>query len=457
MGEAGRPGYVAGVRKSLPRCQAAWPALAAATAIALAGCSSGPPSPARPSGSPSPARPVSTAGVAAKPASVPGVAKGVLTPAQIQHAYDVVPLYRDNVNGAGQTIVIVDPFGSPTIESDLRQFDARFGLAAPPSLRVIQPAGAVPSFRPGGYRSGVAVETTLDVEWAHVMAPRASILLVETPAAEIEGATGFRQIVQALTYVIRRHLGGVVSMSLGATEETFKSPAQLRSFRSAFELAAEPQYRVTMVAATGDDGASGATYSNNSYYARPVVGWPASDPLVTAVGGTQLHLAASGARRSPDIAWFASGGGYSAVFSKPAYQGAAVAGGKRTIPDVSMDASCQSSVAIYASFPGVRQHWSGVCGTSLATPLFAGVVALSDQVAGHPLGLINPALYSMAAHHDRGIVDVTEGDNSVRFKHGPQVQGFQAGPGYDLVTGLGTVDARYFVPELAAASRQHAS
>jgi subtilase family serine protease len=432
-----RPGTASSLRRL-----AAGLALAAA---AVAGCSASPAAPARRA---------RTAGVVARPASVPGLPGNVLTPAQIQRAYDVLPLYREGVNGAGQTIVIVDPFGSPTIETDLRQFDARFGLAGPPSFRVIQPAGPVPPFQPGGYHSGVAGETTLDVEWAHVMAPRASILLVETPAAEIEGATGFRQIAQALTYVVRRHLGGVVSMSLGATEETFASAAQLRSFRSPFELAARPPYRVTMVAATGDDGASGPTYSNKTYYARPVVGWPASDPLVTAVGGTQLRLTAAGVRRSPDVAWFASGGGYSSVFSKPAYQDKALAGDSRGIPDLSMDASCQSSVAIFASFPGVRQHWSGVCGTSLATPLFAGVVALADQVAGHPLGLINPALYSMAAHHDRGIVDVTEGGNSVRFRHGPQVQGYQAGPGYDLVTGLGTVDSRFFVPELAAASRQ---
>ncbi len=413
-------------------------ATVAALALAVVGCT--------------PAAQPSTAGVSARLVAAPGNEKGVLTPAQIQRAYNLVPLYQEGVNGAGQTIVIVDPYGSPTIAADLRHFDAAFGLSGPPSFRVIAPAGPIPAGRLAGYRLGVAFETTLDVEWAHVMAPRASILLVETPAAEIEGATGFAQIVQALTYVIRRHLGGVVSMSLAATEETFRSPAQLLSFRSAFELAAEPAYRVTLVAASGDWGASGPTYYNNSYYPRPVVGWPASDPLVTAVGGTQLDLSPSGARRSPDIAWFGSGGGYSSVFSKPSYQDDALRGDQRGIPDISMDASCQSSVVIYASFPG-GGRWSGICGTSLATPLFAGVVALADQVAGHPLGLINPALYRMAAAHDRGIVAIVRGGNSVRFPRGPTVQGYRAGPGYNLVTGLGTVDARYFVPELAAAAR----
>jgi subtilase family serine protease len=418
--------------------RAIWAGAGAALVLALAGCSGGPPS---------------TNGVTARLVAAPGNLKDVLTPAQIQRAYGLPPLYQKGIDGAGQTIVIIDPFGSPTIAADLRRFDAAFGLAGPPSFRVITPAGRVQASRLAGYRLGVAYETTLDVEWAHVMAPKASILLVETPAAEVEGATGFPQIVQALSYVIRRHLGDVISMSLAATEETFRSPAQLLSFRSAFMLAAEPAYRITLVAASGDWGASGPTYSATTYYPYPVVAWPASDPLVTAVGGTQLDLSASGTRRSPDIAWFGSGGGYSSVFGKPAYQDKAVTGTRRAIPDISMDASCQSSVAIYAGFAGGRQHWSGICGTSLATPLFAGVVALADQVAGHPLGLINPALYQMAAAHDRGIVDITTGGNSVAFKHGPTVSGYSAGPGYDLVTGVGTVDARYFVPELVAACR----
>ena len=410
----------------------------AAIMLALAGCSAGQPS---------------TTGVTARLVAAPGDLKDVLTPAQVQRAYGLLPLYQKGIDGAGQTIVIVDPYGSPTIASDLRHFDATFGLAGPPSFRVITPAGPVPASRLAGYRLGVAFETTLDVEWAHVMAPKASILLVETPAAEVEGATGFPQIARALTYVIRRHLGDVISMSLAATEETFSSSAQLLSFRAPFMLAAEPAYRITLVAASGDWGASGPTYSTKSYYSYPVVAWPASDPLVTAVGGTQLDLSASGARRSPDIAWFGSGGGYSSVFGKPAYQDKAVAGARRAIPDISMDASCKSSVAIYAGFGGGRRHWSGICGTSLATPLFAGVIALADQVAGHPLGLINPALYRMAAAHDRGIVDITAGGNSVTFKHGPTVSGYSARPGYDPVTGVGTVNARYFVPELAAACR----
>jgi len=122
-----------------------------------------------------------------------------------------------------------------------------------------------------------------------------------------------------------------------------------------------------------------------------------------------------------------------------------------------MDASCHSSVAIYGSFYGGHAgQWSPICGTSLATPLFAGIVALAYQYAqqhgGHPLGLINPALYKIEARHEPGVVDITKGNNSQTVTNGGKtykVKGFSAGRGYDLVTGVGTVDAKYFVPELA--------
>ncbi len=342
----------------------------------------------------------------------------------------------------------------------MKHFDAAFGLRAPRSLRVIQPAGKVPRYRPTSNRVAWAGETTLDVEWAHVMAPAAGILLVETPTSENEGTSGFPQIVRAETYVIRHHLGGVISQSFGATEQTFRSRASLLRLRGAFRLAARPASDVTVLAATGDQGAAGLRPDGHSYYLSRAVEWPASDPLVTAVGGTELNLSATGRRLSPDVAWSDGGGGRSHVFTRPGYQAGQrrLTGSHRGIPDISMDASCASAVDVYQSFRG-GAGWSASCGTSLATPLFAGIVALAEQVAGHRLGPINGALYRMAAGHDPGIVDVRHGNNSFSFSQGGKshrVAGFSAKPGYDLASGLGTVNAAAFVPELAAADRRPA-
>jgi subtilase family serine protease len=382
---------------------------------------------------------------------------GGLTPAQISAAYDLGPLASAGINGTGQTIVIVDSFGSPTIASDLAHFDNYFKLPAPPSLRVIQPAGQVPAFHASNSnRVSWAQETTLDVEWSHVIAPGASIVLVETPTSENEGTTGFPQIVTAEKYALRHKLGQVITQSFAATEQTFPSKASLLALRGAYKLAARDH--VTVLAAAGDEGATSYRYNMRSLYTSRAVSWPATDPLVTAVGGTQLRLRPNGARRSADIAWKDSGGGRSIVFGRPAYQNSvrAVTGSARGVPDVSMDASCSSPVAIYGSFYGGPGQWGPICGTSLATPLFAGIVALADQYAGHGkalgLGLINPAIYKIAARHEPGIVDIRTGSNTQTFSQGGQqhtVTGFGARVGYDLVSGVGTIDAAYFVPELA--------
>jgi subtilase family serine protease len=383
---------------------------------------------------------------------------GGLVPGQLAVAYNLDPLRARGIDGAGQTIVIVDSFGSPTIRRDLAAFDSYFGLPAPPSFRVIQPAGKVPPFsRRGGNGPGWAGETSLDVEWAHAMAPGARIVLVETPTSENEGTTGFPQIVAAESYVLRHHLGQVISQSFAATEQTFGSKQSVLALRSAYLLAARDH--VTVLAASGDEGATGETYNMSTDYTTQAVSWPATDPLVTAVGGTQLDLRADGTRRAADVAWSDSGGGRSIFFARPSYQDRvrSVTGDRRGVPDISMDASCNSAVAVYQSFPGNGgDNWNTICGTSVATPLFAGIVALADQVAGHGhphgLGLINPAIYRMDADHDKGIVDVRDGNNTHTFVRGGRtftVRGFSAQRGYDLVSGLGTVNAAYFVPELA--------
>ena len=153
-----------------------------------------------------------------------------LTPSQVQAAYNLVPLYSHGVTGKGETIVIVDPFGSPTITHDLDVFDKRFGLPAPPSFKVITPDGRCRVGRGRPAETGWGAETTLDVEYAHTIAPGASILLVETPTDETDGVTGFPQIVKAEDYVLAHYRADVISQSFGATEETFTGIGQINRY-----------------------------------------------------------------------------------------------------------------------------------------------------------------------------------------------------------------------------------
>jgi subtilase family serine protease len=393
-------------------------------------------------------------------------------PAQVRDNYDLPALYAQGVTGRGTTIVIVDSYGSPTIKNDLAVFDRAYGIPAPPQFQIIQPAGRPPAYDPASSDMvGWASETTLDVEWAHAIAPGAKILLVETPVSETEGVHGFPQIVAAEEYVLQHYHVDVISQSFSATEETFPSAAKVQALRGAYQLA--DRDRVTVLAASGDSGAADVGPDETTYYAFRVTSWPDSDPLVTGVGGTQLHFTAQGTPAPPTVwndtynkaatefaagstgpAPLASGGGTSMFFTRPAYQNGVkgVVGDSRGVPDISMSAACNGSVNTYGSFAGAVAGWTPTCGTSEATPLFAGIVALADQVAGHSLGLINPALYQLAAQRAPGIVDVTSGSNTVSFVQGGHEQtvtGFSARPGYDLATGVGTVDARYFVPELA--------
>ncbi len=390
---------------------------------------------------------------------------GGYTPAQIRAAYFLNPLLHKGTNGRGTSIVIVDSFGSPTIKHDLGVFDSTFKLAAP-TLTIIHPAGAIPKFRrDNSTMDSWADETTLDVEWAHVMAPAARIVLVETPVSENEGTSGFPQIVKAEQYVIAHHLGGVISQSFGATEETFPKGA-LRPLRGAYLEAAEPSHNITVLSASGDAGATDMRNNESLFYTHQVTSWPASDPLVTGVGGLDLRLDSRGRRTGPDQVWndpgpppSAGGGGKSVIFSRPAFQNgvASVTGPHRGVPDISLSASCAHPVDIYSSFDG--PGWDLICGTSEATPLFAGVIALADQQAGHPLGPINSLLYQMAASHDPGIVDITRGNNSVSVEQGGKqffVKGFTAVPGYDLSSGVGTINASLFVPELVALAKKSA-
>jgi subtilase family serine protease len=390
------------------------------------------------------------------------------SPGQIQRAYDLPALYTRGLDGRGRTIVVVDSFGSPTIRHDLRVFDTAYGLPGPPSLRVLQPVGRVPTYNAKNPDMvDAAGETTTDVEAAHAIAPGASIVLVETPAAETLTGGGFAQFVAAENYVITHDLGDVISQSFGIPEQNFPSRAAVARLRYAYRNA--DRHHVTVLAATNDFGVTGPTKAGGMFRTHPVVDWPASDPLVTAVGGTRLRLTTQGRRISPDSAWnesgrtavaryagalpWAGGGGRSAIFTRPGYQDPvrAVVGNRRGIPDVALSASFSGASLSFESYTGAPGTWRPAAGTSVATPYFAGLVAIADQALHIRLGLINPLLYRLEQGHAAGLVAVTRGSNTVRFiQNGKTVTvgGYRARPGYNLATGVGTVDAARFVQDL---------
>jgi|CZLB01.1.fsa_nt_gi subtilase family serine protease len=380
------------------------------------------------------------------------------TPLQYRTAYDLNPLYSRGVTGSGRTIVIVDSYGSPTIQNDIKVFDAQFGLPNP--VLQVDKFGTIPPFDPtNSTMVGWAEETTLDVEYAHSIAPGAKIVLAETPVAETEGVTGFPEMMNAEKSLIDQGVGDVITQSFGATENTFPGFSQgnyssLLNLRYAFKDALI--HGVTVLGASGDAGTTDDESDGATLYPYRVNSWPSADPLVTSVGGAQLSLDNNGNRLSPDVVWNdgfgAGGGGVSAVFSRPIFQIGvrSVVGSHRGTPDISMSAAVNGGAWVYWSFPGVgAPGWEIIGGTSEASPIFSGVVALADQVAGHRLGLINPALYALGAlsqhgDHNTGLVDITSGNNSFGG-----VTGYNAAPGYDVASGWGTIDAAKFVPALA--------
>jgi subtilase family serine protease len=367
------------------------------------------------------------------------------TPDEVRAAYDV----PGGLSGAGQTIVIVDAYGSPTIVNDLHVFDQTFGLPDP-TLHIIYPGGS-PVYNPlqSHDELGWAAETSLDVEWAHAIAPGATIDLV------IAANNAGNVLNNAQQYVVANHLGNVMSLSFGAPEAAIAGGGnnlQLQQADRVYQQAAAAG--ISVLAAAGDQGATNGYTTVNALF-------PASDPLVTAVGGTDLFMADSGAYvgetawndADPSLCPFgcehgafgATGGAPSAVFTAPAYQAGVSGQSMRTTADVAYNASVYTAVMVYMSIPGLPAGFYFFGGTSEGAPQWAAIVALADQAAGHALGFLNPALYGLLG--TQAFHDVTVGNNAF---FGP---GFPAGKGYDLPTGLGTPDVARLIAALSQPPR----
>ena len=449
------------------------------------------------------------------------VGRTCFAPQAIQSAYNVGPLYQKGWNGKGITIAIVDSYGSDTMAHDLHVFDQAFGLQPMCGEEGVTCQPGMPKFsqlaingspdtkgQPGKGthledKAAWALEVALDVETSHAMAPMANILLVHSNNAETLGVQGFPNMMKAEDYVVSNHLAQVISQSFASSEDAFGSYKSLLNLRYAFQNAAANG--VTVLGSTGDDGSTNFTkspvHSGGSLIPFPAVEWPASDPLVTGVGGTYLctdPLATANQPRTAlpipglggkcgsstfnaagaaEVAWTFSGGGFSHVFSRPDYQGGTLPAGStaipssaRGVPDIALQASAGSGALVYLSLPpdgndsNISQTgWYDIGGTSLSCPQWAGLVAIADQLnkakyGQTGLGLINPALYKLAsqpAKYSADFFDVAHtaiagvaNDN----QEDPSIPGYPATQGWDPVTGLGTPNAAALIPDLVDAA-----
>jgi subtilase family serine protease len=369
------------------------------------------------------------------------------SPQEIQTAYGVSALLADGIDGAGETILIVDSFGSPSIAADLAQFDKDYRLPDPPSFKVVAPIGSVPFDATNNDMIGWAFETTLDVEWAHALAPGANIVLLTSPVSETEGTVGMPEMLAVMTYALDHHLGKIITQSWGATENTLFTPdghKVLHQFEALYRRARHEH--VTVFASAGDGGSSNAEQDGTTIYPFPTVIYPASSPNVTAVGGTSLTADTSGNWQS-EVVWEgdgAGGGGISQYFDEPLWQLTLPATDQRTLarhrglPDVSYNADPNTTILVYLGLPGVDglpAGYYGIGGTSEGSPQWAGIAADFNQAAGRPLGFMNAKLYTLGAlgwlaplSHD--ITVGNNGDNGV--------PGYDATPGWDLASGWGT-------------------
>jgi len=374
------------------------------------------------------------------------------TPYDMRVAYSVQSLLERGFTGKGQTIVDIVSYGSPTLQQDMDVFDQQFGLP-PITLKIMSPLGTVPFDPTVKDMSGWAGETTLDVQIIHAIAPDAGIVVLTSPVDETEGTIDLPEFRQLEQYAITNHLGNIISQSFGASEVTLNTAAGKQEIQKwdAFFKQATTQQGITFFASSGDGGATDyADLQATKLSPTPTTSFPTDDPWVTSVGGTTLQ---KGSTAFQEIAWSMSGGGFSSFFPTPSYQqtlSTAVQNqlnNRRGVPDVAGDADPATGLAIYSSDGG----WTLGGGTSASAPLWAAFMAIADQMAGHPLGFINPALYKLAASnaYAQDFNDITVGNNSVSNSQ-VQVQGYPAVPGWDPVTGLGTPVLDKLLPDLIA-------
>jgi subtilase family serine protease len=385
------------------------------------------------------------------------------TPAQIKGAYGI-----SGFDGSGQTVAIVDAYASPTIAADVNQWSVNRGLPT------MNPAQFKQVVAPGTYIRPQVVnhrkivqnpqgwygEETLDIEAVHGMAPAANIVFVGAP-------NNYRDLDAALNHVVDQHLAQIVSNSYGFNTEDLPTGFIKPVEDTLVQAAAEG---IGVYFSSGDGG------DETSVVGSPTPDWPASSPWVTAVGGTSIGIDASNAR-ALETGWgtssyscnkitlvcvrtgwlYGAGGGVSRLFAEPSWQLSAGTFSGRAVPDVAALADPQTGLLIgqTQTFPGGPSYDEyRIGGTSVASPIFAGLMALADQKAGSPHGFANPLFYANASSFNdilsvktavarRNFVNSVDGSAGTvdRLRTFDDYSGSptqHTGPGWDNVTGLGS-------------------
>jgi subtilase family serine protease len=337
----------------------------------------------------------------------PNSAGGGFTPSQLRKAYGLATLKN---KGKGVTVAIIDACGNPKAQADLNKYDSTFGLPAT-TIKVVTPQG-----QPCSDPQGWGVETDLDVQMVHAMAPAATIVL------EAAKSASFANLDNAAKDAYTKQGATIVSMSFGGGEFSGETGSNGDGIFSAGN-----RRGVSFTASSGDSGC-GAQY-------------PAASPFVTSVGGTSLVTQPDGTYVS-ESAWNGSGGGLSQFEARPSYQNGFNSNSKRGIPDVAMVADPNTGVEMYDSQVG---GFLIVGGTSVAAPMWAGVLARVNQKRASSMKNADVELYNVAGNASKYARDYHD------VKVGSAGGNCIAGTGYDLVTGLGSAAANGLVPDLIAA------
>jgi len=384
----------------------------------------------------------------------PGQAKSIptcLTPHAMRVAYGIDSLIKKGFTGKGQTIVDITSFDSPALQQDMKVFDQTFNLP-PVDLQVISPLN-VPEADPHQDKETWAEGTVQEVQLLHTIAPGAKIVVLESPVAETEGTFGLPEFRKLLQYAIDQQLGSIVSLRWNASEATLQDTQGQQELQNWDTLLQQGtiNHHISYFATSGSTGATNVGADNQHMANAPTTSFPADSPWVTSVGGTSLTLTSAGSTLF-EMGWSNSGGGFSHFYPIPSYQKMLPTevqkqfNNQRGIPDVSADEDSGTGLAVY-----VNGQWFPTGGNT-GTPVWAALEAIANQMAGHPLGFINPGLYKLAtsATYQQDFHDITAGDNSE-----PQagVKGYSAAQGWDPVTGLGTPNAEKLIPDLIKAMK----